>query len=127
MENLNFTAEGIAALSGFILMLVFAYFPKLRVWYGGLESNIKSFIMLGMLFLSGGIIAVLVWQGIIPSSEPLSWQKVVSIALALLVANQPTYALMPEARDVTAIKAVRDAALLVGTERVAEELEEANG
>ena len=116
MENLNFTAEGIAALAGFILMLVFAYFPKLRVWYGGLESNIKSFIMLGLLVACEGIIGVLVWQGIIPATEPITWQKFVSIAIALLVANQPTYALLPEARDVTAIKAARDAALSIGNE-----------
>jgi len=123
MENINFTAEGIAAIGGFVLMLLFAYAPKLRVWYGGLVSNVKSYIMLGALLIVEGVLAILIWQGVIPSTEPLTWQKLVSIAIALLVSNQPTYSLLPEAKDVTAVKAVRDARLLVKTEKVTGNLE----
>jgi len=109
MENINvdFTAEAIAALGGFILMLAFAYLPTLRVAYGGLESNVKSFIMLGLLVVVEVAVGAAAYYGIIPVEGPVTWEKFVSIAIALLVSNQPTYSLLPEMADVAEAKALR--------------------
>ena len=107
MENVNFTAEGIAAIGGLILMLVFAYFPKLRVWYGGLQGNVKSLIMLGLLAVVGVAVGLLSHFGVIPS-DPVTWEKIVGIAVALLISNQPTYTIAPKAKDVIEAKIVRD-------------------
>jgi hypothetical protein len=112
MEPVTYTLtpEGVSALVGFILMLVFAYFPGLRTAYGALASEVKSYIMVGLLVASTIIIWVLTLNGIIVSPEPVTLNTLLNIIIALLVANQPTYALAPEAKDVTEVKAIRDAA-----------------
>jgi hypothetical protein len=110
MEPISFTMtpEAISALVGFVLMLVFAYFPGLRVSYGALASEVKSYIMVGLLVLATIIIWVLTLNGIIVSPEPVSVNTLLNIIFALLVANQPTYAIAPEAADVKAAKLARD-------------------
>lgn len=115
MENIQFTPESIAAVAGFVLMLAFSYLPKFRVWYAGLQSEVKSYIMIGVLLLTEVVIIVLALNGIIPVEEPITWQRAVSIAIALLVSNQPTYKLLPQTEDVKAVKAVRDSSVQMGT------------
>lgn len=111
LGSVNFTPEAISAIVGFALMLIFAYFPKLRLWYAALDSSIKSFIMLGLLVLTGAIIIVLVHYGVLIPAEPITLSRIISVALALLVSNQPTYTLLPEASDVKALRVARDAAI----------------
>jgi MFS family permease len=100
--------EAIAAMVGFGLMLVFAYFPKLRVWFGGLASEHKSYIMAGLLVLATVIIWLLAYYGVIVTDQPMTWESFFKIVLAILVANQPTYTLLPEAADVKAARLARN-------------------
>jgi hypothetical protein len=114
MESISFTftPEAISAVVGFVLMLVFAYFPGLRVKYAALASEVKSYIMVGLLALAAVTIWLLTIYGIIVTTEPITLNTLVQIILALLVANQPTYAIAPEATDVKAAIVQRDKALL---------------
>ena len=108
--KLDFSATGIAAIIGFALMLIFAYFPKLRVWFAGLASEVKSYIMLGLLLLTEGILILLIYLGAFPSIGPkgtFDLVQTVLIAFSLLTSNQPTHTLLPEAHDVKDAKAAR--------------------
>ena len=105
--------EAIAAMVGFGLMLVFAYFPKLRVWFGGLASEYKSYIMAGLLILSTIVIWLLASYGVIATDQPMTWDSFFKIVIAFLVANQPTYTLLPEAADVKAARLARNARWLL--------------
>jgi hypothetical protein len=108
MDPISFTPEVIAALVGFILTLVFSYFPGLRVWFAGLASEVKSWIMLGLLLLASVSITLLSQYGIIPTTEPVTWLMFAKVALAVIVANQPTYQLIPKTNDVKEAKLIRD-------------------
>lgn len=109
MEQITFefTPEAISALVGFVLMLVFAYFPGLRVVYAALASEVKSYIMVGLLALATVVIWLLTVNGLIVTTEPVSVNLLLKIIIALLVANQPTYAVAPETADVRKAKASR--------------------
>ncbi len=108
METINFTPEVLAAIVGFLLTLIFAYFPKLRVWYGGLVSEVKSYIMIGLLFVTGFAVTGLAHFGVLATAEPVTWMLFAKVMLAALVANQPVYTLLPEADDVKNAKLERD-------------------
>ena len=105
--TVEFTPEVIAAIVGLFLTLVFAYFPKLRVLYGGLQSEIKSLIMLVLLLITAVVIMVLSKYGIIATNEPVTWVLFAKVMFAALIANQPAYTLLPKAADVTAAKLAR--------------------
>ena len=111
-EPVNFAPEAIASIVGVVLALIFAYFPKLRTWYAALASEVKSYIMLGLLLVAEIAIALLSYYGVIPTTEPITLAKCISIALALLISNQPTYLILPEAGDVKALRLTRDIKLL---------------
>jgi len=106
--EITFTPEAIAALVGFILMIVFAYFPGVRQWYAVLASEVKSYIMLGLLLLAELVISLLAYYQVITTVPPFNIMTALQIALALLVSNQPTYRLFPEAADVKALRLARD-------------------
>ena len=105
--SFTFTPEAIAALVGFGLMLIFAYFPGLRVAFGALASEVKSYIMVGLLILATIVIWLLTVNGLIVTPEPVTVNLLLKIIIALLVSNQPTYAVAPEAADVKAAKLKR--------------------
>ena len=102
--NVNFTPEIIAGIVGILLTLVFAYFPKLRVLYGGLQSETKSLIMLGLLVITALVITMLAQYGVLTTSEPITWLLFVKVLFAALLANQPAYTLLPQAADVKEAK-----------------------
>jgi len=102
--NINFTPEIIAGIVGVLLTLIFAYFPKLRVAYGGLQSEIKSLIMLGLLAATAVVITLLAQGGVITTSEPVTWMLFGKVLFAALIANQPVYTILPKLADVTAAK-----------------------
>jgi hypothetical protein len=112
MEAIMFTPEFVAGIASIILTLVFAYFPKLRVWFAGLASEMKSLIMLGLFALISGITFALAFNGIIPTDEPLTWVKLVQVFIMTLVASQPAYLILPQAKDVKEAKMLRDYATL---------------
>ena len=102
--NINFTPEVLAMIVGVLLTLIFAYFPKLRVLYGGLQSETKSLIMLGLLLITALVITLLAYTKVITTSEPVTWWLFARVMFAALVANQPTYNILPQAADVTQAK-----------------------
>jgi hypothetical protein len=109
MSKVLFTPEGIAAIVGLVLMLVFAYLPGVRQWYAVLASEVKSYIMLGLLLLAEVVISLLAWKGVIVTVPPFDLATAGQIALALLISNQPVYKLLPQAADVKALVLARDA------------------
>lgn len=106
--SVEFTPEVLAGISGLFLTLCFSYFPKLRVWYAGLAGEVKSFIMLGLLFLSASAITALAHFGVVQTAEPVTWLVFAKVMLAGLIANQPVYQVLPKAADVKAAKWERD-------------------
>jgi hypothetical protein len=107
--NVIFTPEGIGAIVGLVLTLTFAYFPVVRTWFAGLKSELKSYIMLGLLIVAEVVISLLAYYGVIVTEPPFTFNTALQVAFALLVANQPTYTLLPEANDVKALRLARDA------------------
>ena len=110
--NVTFTPEGIAVIVGFVLMILFAYLPKLRQWYAVLASEVKSYIMLGLLLLAELVICLLSYYRVITTVPPFDLLTAGKIALALLVSNQPTYKLLPQASDVKTLVLIRNAKLI---------------
>lgn len=111
----KFTPEFLAGVVGVLLTLIFAYFPKLRVAFGGLASEAKSGIMLGLYLLSTAVIFLLGLYGYIPVEVPLNWFDAVMIFFSLVIVGQPTYSVIPEARDVRDVKLERDYAVVEKT------------
>lgn len=105
--SVTFTPEVIAGIVGFILMLVFAYVPGLRVWFAGLKSEVKSWAMIGLLTVAAVVITLLAQYGVIQTPEPVTWLSCAKVVLALLVANQPTYQIAPQMADVKVAKLSR--------------------
>jgi len=115
METITFTPEVIAGFVGFALMLIFAYFPVLRQKFAVLATETKSYIMLGLLVLAEVVICLLSYYGIITTEPAFSLTTAMKIFFALLVANQPTYKLLPQATDVKELVMVRDAKKIKST------------
>ena len=109
MTPISFTPEVIAGMVGFVLMLVFAYLPGLRVWYAGLQTEVKRYIMIGLLAVAAVTITLLSQYGIIPTTGPVTWLDCSKVILALLITNQPTYLIAPMTADVKAAKLARSA------------------
>jgi len=110
METIIFTPEVLAGIVGLFLMLVFAYFPKLRIWYGRLASEVKSYIMLSLLLVTAAVITALAHYGVVATTEPINWILFAKVLFAALIVNQPAYNILPKAADVKAVKLIRDAA-----------------
>jgi len=108
MDQLSFSPEVLAGFVGLLLTLVFAYFPKLRVIYGGLASEAKSGIMLGLLTLTALVITLLAMNQVIVTTEPVTWMLFVKVLFTAIVVNQPAYTLLPVAGDVKEAKLLRD-------------------
>ena len=108
METVQFTPEVIAGFVGLALMLVFAYFPVLRQKFAVLATETKSYIMLGLLALAEVTICLLSYYGVIVTEPAFSLSTAMKVFFALLVANQPTYKLLPQATDVKELIIVRD-------------------
>ena len=107
MNPIEFTPEVVAGIVGLILTLVFSYFPSLNTWYAGLKSEVKSWIMIGLLVVAAAVITLLAQYGVIPSAAPITWLDFGKVVLALLITNQPTYNLLPETQAVKLAKAAR--------------------
>jgi uncharacterized protein with PQ loop repeat len=96
MEPISFTPELIVGIVGALLSLVFSYFPAVSTWYSALKTEAKSGIMLGLLVLSSVTVYLLVLYGVLPATEPITWQMLVRVLFAAIVANQSTYLLSPQ-------------------------------
>lgn len=104
---IEFTPELIAAIVGAALSWLFGWFPGLRTWYAALKTEIKSAIMLALLAVTSVSIYLLVFYGILQTSEPLTWWRLLSVFFAASVVNQTIYSITPEASDVKYKKELR--------------------
>ena len=111
MFEVIFSPEGIGAIVGLLLALVFAYFPKLRVWFAALATEKQSYLRLGLLLLAEIVISLLSYYQVITTVPPFSFVTALNVAFALLIANQPTSALLPETKDVEEARVLRDVAV----------------
>lgn len=105
----TFTAEGLSALAGTLAALGFAYIPGLRTKFAGLSAEAKSGIMAIVLLVIGGLVVASsctnLW--IYVSCTKRGILEFVQVVAYALVLNQSTYTLLPETKDVKAIKAAR--------------------
>lgn len=95
-----------AVLSG-----AFSYIPKLRVWYAGLETEIKSLIMLVLLLLIVVVVFSATCAGWITSNFTCTREGAFAAAgmfILALAANQGTYKASPQLTDVKTAIALRD-------------------
>lgn len=104
---IEFTPELIAAIVGAALSWLFGWFPGLRTWYAALKTEIKSAIMLALLAVTSVSIYLLVFYGILQTSEPLTWWRLLSVFFAASVVNQTIYNITPESSDVKMKKELR--------------------
>lgn len=103
----EFTPELIAGIAGAALSWLFGWFPGLRTWYAALKTEIKSAIMLALLAVTSVSIYLLVLYGILQTSEPLTWWRLLSVFFAASVVNQTIYSITPESSDVKDKKELR--------------------
>jgi hypothetical protein len=95
-----FNPIAIATGVGAVVAIFFAYFPKVRVWFAGLEQETRSLITLGVLLLAEVVISLLSFYQVITTVPPFSWEEAVAIAAALIVSNSPVQQLLPVTKDV---------------------------
>lgn len=107
MEPITFTPEIITAISGVVLALFFAYFPIVRVKYGKLASEIKSLIMVFLLLVVAGVIWLLVYYGVLTTTEPITWFSFIKLFFLALISNQPAYTILPQTSDVRTARMLR--------------------
>lgn len=88
--NIDWTADGIVALSGILVSFVFAYFPWIKDWFDTLDSKVKPMVNLGVL-------AVIVVGRLLIGCDA-NWECIQSQApsafsafFAALLLNQGTY------------------------------------
>lgn len=105
---IDFTAAAIAALAGLIMSLIFAYLPVVREWYYGLDVDKRALMNLGLGVVVAGILFGL---SFVPNiglfSGPLTWQELLSVALALILTNKPVTSFLPLPRSVRRIIRIR--------------------
>lgn len=112
-DTFSFTPEVLAGLLAFIMALVFAYFPKFRVWYAGLVSGWKSLIVIGTLLLITVVSWLLAHYGLIPTVGPVDWWTAAKAFIMTVLVSQPTYVLLPQMKDVRVVIALRDEQLIL--------------
>jgi len=78
---------------------VFSYFPAIHKWYEVLTTEAKSGIMLGLLVIVSLVVVALVYYGVFPVSEPITWQLWLRVLFAAIVMNQATYLISPQKKQ----------------------------
>lgn len=110
MQPIEFTPEMIINVIAVIASLLASYFPALSTWYAGLRSEVKSGIMIGAMAIVTIAIFLLVNNGLIPSNEPISWQRALYAFFQALIFNAGTYIVSPQTSEVKQVKAYRNLA-----------------
>lgn len=108
MQPIEFTPEMILNVIAVIASLLASYFPALSTWYAGLRSELKSGIMIGGMAAVTITVFLLVNNGLIPSANPINWQRAVYAFFQALIFNAGTYIVSPQTSKVKQIKAARD-------------------
>ena len=101
---IDLTPELIAGIVGAAISWLFGWFPGLRTWFAALKSEAKSGIMLGLLAATTGAVYLLVLNGVLTVSEPITLWKLVSVFFFATTINQVAYSLTPVAKDVREVK-----------------------
>jgi membrane-associated HD superfamily phosphohydrolase len=101
--EVEFSAQAVSAIVGFVISLLFSYFPRLNTAYAGLSTEAKSLIMIGLMVLVTGAIVLLDYFDVINAG--LTFDKggimqIVMTFIAALMANQATYVASPQTRAV---------------------------
>ena len=87
---MEWTADGLVALSGIALSLIFAYLPWVKDWFESLDSKVKPLMNLGVL-----VVIVIARLLIVCKADWDCIQVQLPIALvafgAAMITNQTTY------------------------------------
>lgn len=105
-------SEFVVSAAGAVIALLFAYFPALNTWYAGQKTEIKSLIMIGLMFA----VAFGVWgagcAGWLDSGiacTAASIPDLIKLVILAVVANQGVYQIAPQVKAVQHEKAMRNA------------------
>lgn len=102
-------AVTLAALAGAVLSLVFSYFPKVRTWYDGLDSDGKKQVMGAALIVTAAAVFGLACT---PYGAEFGLEIACTVAgaigflkvlIAALVANQAVYLITRKSKPVAAV------------------------
>lgn len=111
MNTITLTPDSIIMIVGFLLSLLFKYFPVLRVKYAALASEVKSGIMLGLIALTEVVIVVMGCNHMIAVTSlvcvPLDYTGLLMTFIITIAGNQGTYNIFPETDDVKSAKMSR--------------------
>lgn len=103
--------EALTVLAAGVVALIFAYFPGLRTKYAGLATEQKSIIMILLLLILTGVMTGLSCAGVLQVNGfqctkdgfiRAGWMFMLALA-----ANQGTYKIFPETKDVLLAKQAR--------------------
>jgi hypothetical protein len=112
--NSLLSVGGVTTLLVLFLTVLFQYIPGLRVVWGGVKSEVKMLIVLGVYLVIGAFVAfggcLEFLAKLIPQLEcvdaPTFFSYLWSVAVAI-GAGQGIFSLMPELKDVSEAKAER--------------------
>jgi hypothetical protein len=107
MENVVLSPELLASVAGILLSLAFSYIPGLRVKWAAVEPDKQRLIMLGLIALTAGAIFGLGcagWLNINLSCDQAGVQKLISMLILAMIANQSVYQISPQPGDVKEAK-----------------------
>jgi len=112
------SVAGVTTVIVFVLTLLFQYFPGLRDQWAAVASDKKKLIVLGAYLVIGAVVAfggcfpqlaaVIPQLLCVPSATFVSYALAVAAAVG---AGQGVFSLLPEMKDVKAVKAAREAAM----------------
>ncbi len=86
----EWTPDGLVALTGIVTSLVFAYFPKIKTWFGALDSDKKPLVNL-LVILAVTLGQLLITCQVVVVCLQAQAPQAVSTFIAALILNQTTY------------------------------------
>lgn len=104
MNPIPYTPDLISMVVGAVISLLFNYFPGLNTWFSALRTEVKSFIMIGLLAVASVAIYLISLYGIVEISQPVDWVLVLRTFILAVVANQSAYVIAPQTSAVKAAK-----------------------
>ena len=116
MTSELFSVAGITTIVALLFTLIFQYVPKLRTFWGGVNSEAKKGIVLALYIIAGAIVAfggcVPAIKGLFSGLNCVAAPAFVNYVFGVLVAvgaGQGVFGILPELNDVAEAKAERDA------------------
>jgi hypothetical protein len=111
MPDFVLTPEMLAGLTGAVISLFFNYFPWLKDKFAGLASDVKSFVMIGMMAVVTAAITALSYYGVLNAGIEFTpgwpWHVVWVFVLAV-VGNAAAFIASPQTKSVKLAKAMRN-------------------